>query len=139
MQDIKIKLHCAQELEIEVTKKDEHLVEIRQELEKIKSVLQTVDKSSEEKITQLKESISSKEMELNNYRLEIEALKACKAELQNDLVTTQKEAQELKENICEKDKIIDSFKTDNQKIAEELEGLRQVLKQSDLVAQKEVN
>lgn len=126
-------------MEIEATKKDEQLIKTRQELENIKSILQTVDKSSEDKIAQLKDSISSKEAELNNYRLEIEALKACKAELQNDLVTTQKEAQELKENVCEKDKIINFYKTDNDKIAEELEGLRQFLKQSDLVAQKEVN
>jgi chromosome segregation ATPase len=126
-------------LEDEATKKDEQLIKTRQELENIKSILQTVEKSSEDKISQLKDSISSKETELNNYRLEIEALKACKAELQNDLVTTQKEAQELKENVCEKDNIIKFYKTDNDKIAEELEGLRQVLKQSDLVAQKEVN
>jgi chromosome segregation ATPase len=125
-------------LEIEATKKDEQLIKTRQELENIKSILQTVDKSSEDKISQLRDSISSKEAELNNYRLEIEALKACKAELQNDLVTTQKEDQELKENVCEKDKIINFYKTDNNKIAEELEGLRQFLKQSDLVAQKEV-
>jgi len=126
-------------LEDEATKKDEQLIKTRQELENIKSILQTVEKRSEEKIYQLKDSISSKETDLNNYRLEIEALKACKAELQNDLVTTQKEAQELKENVCEKDNIIKFYKTDNDKIAEELEGLRQVLKQSDLVAQKEVN
>jgi chromosome segregation ATPase len=126
-------------LEDEATKKDEQLIKTRQELENIKSILQTVEKSSEEKIYQLKDSISSKETDLNNYRLEIEALKACKAELQNDLVTTQKEAQELKENVCEKENIIKFYKTDNDKIAEELEGLRQVLKQSDLVAQKEVN
>ena len=126
-------------MEDEATKKDEQLIKTRQELENIKSILQTVEKRSEEKIYQLKDSISSKETDLNNYRLEIEALKACKAELQNDLVTTQKEAQELKENVCEKDNIIKFYKTDNDKIAEELEGLRQVLKQSDLVAQKEVN
>lgn len=111
----------------------------RKELESIKSILQNVDKSSEEKICQLKDSITSKERELNNFRLEIEALKACKAELQNDLAITQKEAKELKENVHEKDKIIDVYKTDNQKITEELEGLRQLLNQSEMVAQKEVN
>lgn len=125
-------------MESEACRKDEQLIRTRQELEDIKSILQTVDKDSEEKISQLKDSISSKEMEQHNFRLEMEALKACKSKLQNDLVSTQKEAQELKDNVHEKDKIISFYKTDNQKITEELEGLRQLLNQNEQVAQKEV-
>jgi len=97
-----------------------------------------LDQCSDSKINQLKDSITTKESELTHLRLEIEALTACKLQLQDDLENTQKEAENLKENVHEKDKIINVYKSDNQKITEELEELRQLLTKNNLVAQKEV-
>jgi chromosome segregation ATPase len=127
-----------QDLEEKADEKGEILEKTRQELESIRSILESIDKSSERKITKLRDSIDTKESELGVLKLEIEALKACKKQLQDDLASTNRIAENLKENVHEKDKLISVYKRDNQKITEELVNLRQLASQNDLVARKEV-
>ncbi|XP_059474857.1 myosin-9-like [Neocloeon triangulifer] len=137
--EVELKLLQIKNLEAEAEEKDTLLQNTRAELESILNILKQLEDSSSKRIGLMKEAIGDKESQLSELNFQIGALEACKRQLQTALEASQSEAKSLRENVDEKEKIIETYRSNNQKITSELEWMKEILNQNELGVQNELD